>query len=64
MNQIVDVTVGPGGDRVFAPAPVMINVGDTVRWTWDSSNYSVSSGSPCTFDSQFCSPNDTNCPPA
>jgi plastocyanin len=46
---------------VFSPATVSISVGDTVRWTWASSFHSVSSGTPCATDSQFCSPDDMNC---
>ena len=42
---------------------VNISVGDTVRWTWDGSGHSVTSGPPCAADSQFCSPNDTSCFP-
>ena len=42
----VHVIVGPGGDFVFSPADAVINVGDTVRWTWDSSNHNVGSGLP------------------
>jgi plastocyanin len=60
-SQIFDVTVGPNGMLQFSPDPVNISVGDTVRWTWGSSNHSVTSGPPCTADGQFCSPNDTNC---
>jgi plastocyanin len=60
-NQIVDVTVGPGGGLTFDPSTVNISVGDTVRWTWSSSGHSVTSGQPCSADSQFCSPNDMNC---
>jgi plastocyanin len=61
ISQIFDVTVGPNGMLVFSPDPVNISVGDTVRWTWGSSFHSVTSGSPCTADGQFCSPDDTNC---
>ena len=61
-SQIVDVSVGPGGSRIFSPSTVNISVGDTVKWTWASSNHSVTSGTSCTADSQFCSPNDMNCP--
>jgi plastocyanin len=57
----IDVTVGPGGAFLFDPNPVNISVGDTVRWTWDSSGHSVTSGPACVADSQFCSPNDMNC---
>src|SRR5437773_10382276 len=60
-SQIVDVAVGQGGD-VFVPDTVNISVGDTVRWTWAESGHSVTSGPPCQVDSQFCSPDDTNCP--
>src|ERR1051325_2834472 len=58
-GQIVDVTVGPG--LAFDPDTVNISVGDTVRWTWAGSGHSVTSGPPCAVDSQYCSPNDTNC---
>ena len=57
----VDVMVGPGGTFTFNPSTINISVGDTVRWTWDSSGHSVTSGAPCTSDGQFCSPNNTNC---
>jgi len=57
-----DVAVGQGGD-VFVPDTVNISVGDTVRWTWAESGHSVTSGPPCVPDSQYCSPNDTNCFP-
>ncbi len=60
-SQIFDVAVGP--DFAFHPDTVNISVGDTVRWTWDGSGHSVTSGQPCAADSQFCSPNDMNCFP-
>jgi len=60
-GQIFDVAVGQGGD-VFVPDTLNISVGDTVRWTWAESGHSVTSGPPCFVDSQFCSPDDTNCP--
>jgi plastocyanin len=59
-STIFDVAVGQGG-FVFVPNTVNISVGDTVRWTWATSGHSVSSGTPCMIDGQFCSPNDTNC---
>jgi plastocyanin len=59
-GQIIDVAVGQGGD-VFVPDIVNISVGDTVRWTWAEGGHSVTSGPPCSVDSQFCSPDDTNC---
>jgi len=62
ISQIFDVTVGPSGTPFrFSPDTVNISVGDTVRWTWESNNHSVTSGNPCTIDGQFCSPNDMNC---
>ena len=42
---------------------VNISVGDTVRWTWADGGHSVTSGQPCSADSQFCSPDDMNCFP-
>lgn len=59
--QIFDVVVGPNGVRVFAPSSVNISVGDTVRWTWASDNHNAASGSPCSANGQFRSPNNTNC---
>jgi plastocyanin/N-acetylneuraminic acid mutarotase len=60
-STIFDVTVGP--DFAFHPDTVNISVGDTVRWTWAGSGHSVTSGPPCTADSQYCSPNDMSCFP-
>src|SRR5438552_10403027 len=60
-GQVFDVAVGKGGD-VFVPDTLNISAGDTVRWTWAEDGHSVSSGPPCQVDSQFCSPDDTNCP--
>lgn len=41
--EIHDVTVGAGGNLVFAPNDLTINVGDTVRWTWAFSFHSTTS---------------------
>ena len=41
-----DVTVGLGGNFVFSPDEIVIEVGDTVRWTWDSDGHNVGSGTP------------------
>ena len=60
-TQTFDVTVGPGGALVFSPSTLNISAGDTVRWTWGSLGHSVTSGTSCATDSQYCSPNDTNC---
>ena len=40
------VTVGPSGQLVFSPATESIQVGDTVKWTWGSSDHSTTSGTP------------------
>jgi plastocyanin len=53
------VTVGPGGSFSYS-GDVNIHVGETVEWTWGSSNHTVTSGNG-TPDNLFCSPNDTNC---
>jgi plastocyanin len=59
---IFDVAVGPSGNKIrFVPDTLNITVGDTVRWTWGSDDHSVTSGTPCTADGQFCSPDNTNC---
>lgn len=60
-NQTIDVTVAPGGARLFSPDTANIFAGDTVRWTWGGSGHNVTSGTPCSADTQFCSPNDTSC---
>jgi len=59
-GQIFDVSVGLDG-LTFTPPTANISVGDTVRWTWFSNGHSVTSGTPCTVDGQFCSPDDMNC---
>ena len=41
-----DVIVAPGGAFVFSPNEIVIEVGDTVRWTWDSGGHNVGSGLP------------------
>lgn len=61
-GQIFDVAVGPSGNKIrFVPDTLNISVGDTVRWTWGSDDHSVTSGTPCTADGQFCSPDNMNC---
>jgi plastocyanin len=61
-SEIFDVTVGPVGNEFsFVPDTVNIRVGDTVRWTWESNMHSVTSGTSCTADGQFCSPDNMNC---
>ncbi len=41
-----DVIVGPSGLFIFLPDEIVIEVGDTVRWTWDSDGHNVGSGLP------------------
>jgi plastocyanin len=61
-SQIFDVTVGPlENEFTFMPDSVTIAVGDTVRWTWASDFHSVTSGTLCIEDGQFCSPDNMNC---
>jgi plastocyanin len=61
--QTHEVRVGPAGEPFsFDPANLTIQVGDTVRWIWDSPSHTVTSGgSSCAADNIFCSPNNTNC---
>jgi plastocyanin len=61
-GEIFDVTVGPVGNELsFVPDTVNISVGDTVRWTWESNFHTVTSGTSCVADGQFCSPDNMNC---
>ena len=61
-SQVFDVAVGPSGNKIrFVPDTLNISVGDTVRWTRGSDDHSVTSGTPCTADGQFCSPDNMNC---
>jgi plastocyanin len=61
-SQVFDVAVGASGNKIrFVPDTLNISVGDTVRWTWGSDAHSVTSGTPCTADGQFCSPDNMNC---
>lgn len=56
--QTVDVSVG---NNFFSPQTVNITAGDTIRWTWDGSPHTVTSGTCCAADGNFCSPIDSNC---
>ena len=56
---IIDVAVGPG--FVFVPEQVIINAGDTVRWTFAEVGHNVVSGSTCIANNQFCSPSNVDC---
>lgn len=54
------VDVGPGTS--FAPADIVIEVGDTVRWTWVSGFHNVESGVGGTHDEIFRSGDPTSAP--
>ncbi|MFZ0062811.1 MAG: Calx-beta domain-containing protein, partial [Pyrinomonadaceae bacterium] len=63
--QTVDVAVQ---NDYFLPAIVHVSVGDTVRWTWQGLQHSVTSGAclseqygDCVANNKFCSPSDLNC---
>jgi len=60
-TQTHTVMVGDGGELVFTPANLTIQVGDTVRWVWGSPGHSVVSGTNGNADNRFCSPSDTGC---
>jgi plastocyanin len=55
------VHVGPSGTFTYSPSSLTIKVGDSVKWVFDTSGHTVTSGTSCTADGRFCSPNDTNC---
>lgn len=56
-----EVTTGAGGALTFSPAAMTIRRGDTVTWRFASAGHTVTSGSSCTADNLFCSPDDTRC---
>ncbi len=60
-GNVFHVAVGPNGVLEFQPAQVTIHAGDTVQWTWMSGSHNVVSGTNCTADGVFCSPDDTKC---
>jgi plastocyanin len=49
----IQVQVGANGGNAFAPKDVSIQVGDTVQWTWQGDNHSVTSGVPGNPDGLF-----------
>ncbi len=54
----VAVDVGPGGQRVFSPSSVAVQLGDTVVFTFRSAGHtvdSVAAPSSCSFSSLFSS---------
>jgi plastocyanin len=48
-----NVTVAPGGAFSFDMKDITIQVGDTVKWTWDGDGHSVTSGIPNIPDGLF-----------
>jgi plastocyanin len=58
--QVHVVMVGTGG-IAFSPSDLTVKAGDTVQWHWATSGHTVTSGSGCTADNTFCSPNSSNC---
>ena len=57
----VTVTVAPNESHTFVPSALVIRVGDTVHWIWDTGGHTVTSGSGGNADGLFCSPNDGTC---
>ena len=49
----IDVTVAPGDALIFSPSIVTIQPGDTVKWTWQGPDHSVTSGIPGGATDQF-----------
>src|SRR5437870_5006237 len=47
------VQVGPNGGNTFSPKDLSIQVGDTVEWTWQSDDHSVTSGTVGNPDGLF-----------
>ncbi len=43
---IHDIAVGPGGAFVFSPSEIVIELGDSIRWTWMSNGHNVVAGNP------------------
>ena len=60
MSTTHTVLVGSEG-LSFSPPSLTIKIGDTVQWSWSSGGHTVTSGSQCSADGQFCSPSDSNC---
>lgn len=52
---IHDVIVGPGGSFTFSPRDIVIELGDTVRWTWAADDHNVASGVPGELTGAFFS---------
>jgi plastocyanin len=60
---IPDVSVSVGVGLAFVPADVTIQAGQTVQWTWSTSDHTVTSvtSGTCTADGTFCSPTNSDC---
>lgn len=55
------VLVGPGGSHAFLPSSIVVPVGATVEWFWESDGHTVTSGAGGVADNEFCSPKDSSC---
>lgn len=55
------VLVAPSGATTFAPEALTVRAGDTVRWVWEESEHTVTSGPGGVADDRFCSPRDNGC---
>jgi plastocyanin len=56
--QTIDVNVG---NNFFSPSVIHVSQGDTVRWVWTGNGHTVTSGSCCDADGDYCSPSNFNC---
>lgn len=52
---IHDVIVGQGGSFTFSPRDIEIELGDTIRWTWEGDGHNVASGFPGALTGVFFS---------
>jgi plastocyanin len=55
------VLVGPAADHSFQPAMLVVPVGTTVQWFWESAGHNLISGLEGTPDGRFCAPSDADC---
>lgn len=58
-GQTFTVHVGGSDGVSFEPSEVVIQVGDTVQWVWDSPNHTVTGGSSCVSNGSFNSSGPT-----
>lgn len=55
------VVAGANGMLTFTPDPVVIKVGESVRWDFATGGHNVVSGSNGIADNKFCSPANQGC---